>query len=146
MLVFRLQTHLEHSKPPSLPLHAGTLCNVSYANTKKFACLAESVGDWWFREIAHAVVESHFYRSELTEAIRFSHSEFCFVVQTFDDAGRKRSLGFEPVEDEGFVTSDRARFFLERLNPGTHDAQCPSIHTYTHTHTPLLGIASTNHL
>ena len=110
MLVFRLQTHLEHSKPPSLPLHAGTLCNVSYANTKKFACLAESVGDWWFREIAHAVVESHFYRSELTEAIRFSHSEFCFIVQTFDDAGRKRSLQQIGSDALQIITKQLAQF------------------------------------
>jgi hypothetical protein len=34
------------------------------------------------------------------EAVRFSHGQFCFVVESFDDSGRNFPLGAKPVQQK----------------------------------------------
>ena len=46
------------------------------------------------------MIQSEFDRFVLAKAVRFSHGEFGFVVETFDDAGRNRAFGSEPVQQQ----------------------------------------------
>jgi hypothetical protein len=44
------------------------------------------------------VIKGQFESAEGTEAVRFSHSDFGFVVQAFDNAAGKQLLSTEIIE------------------------------------------------
>jgi hypothetical protein len=46
------------------------------------------------------VIEGEFEDTEGAESVGFSHSDFCFVVQAFNDAAGEQLLGAEIVEDQ----------------------------------------------
>ena len=49
-----------------------------------FASSAEFVGEFWLRQVAKLVVQRGFDRFVLAKAVRFSHGQFRFVVETFN--------------------------------------------------------------
>ena len=65
------------------------------AEDRKFASSEESVGQFWLREPAEHVIQTEFGDPERPIAVRFSQSDFGFVVQTLDDAAGELLLGLK---------------------------------------------------
>ena len=77
------------------------------------ASSTEFVGEFWLRKIAECVIEGDFNGRVGAKAVRFSHRQFCFVVETFDRACRNRALGPKPIEDQvAMFSQTRATFFI----------------------------------
>ncbi len=72
------------------------------------ASSVESVGKLWFWQLSKCVIQSEFCNSERPEAVRFSHADFGFVVETFHDTGGKLFLSAEIVENELAVRARHA--------------------------------------
>jgi hypothetical protein len=60
------------------------------------------------------VIESEFENAIGAEAVRFSHSDFGFVIQALHDAAGKKLLGAEIVKDQFAMVA-------ERTGEGRHD-------------------------
>ena len=60
----------------------------------------EIVGRFRLGELARRVIEGEFEDAVGAKAIGFSHGEFGFVIQSFNDPAGKQFLSAEVVEDE----------------------------------------------
>jgi hypothetical protein len=60
----------------------------------------EIVGRFRLGELAKRVIEGEFEDVVGAKAIGFSHGEFGFVIQSFNDTAGKQFLSAEVVEDE----------------------------------------------
>lgn len=76
------------------------------------------------------MIERDFCDAERPEAVRFSHGDFGFVVQSLDDAARERLAGAKIVEQQFAVRANRANEFLHRFNARTHDFTCPLVEEF----------------
>ena len=76
------------------------------------------------------MIESEFEGSEGAEAVGFSHGEFGFVVQTFDNAAGKLLLSQEIVEDEFPVLTQGAGDLLHRFDARAHGLAAPFIEEF----------------
>src|SRR3954467_5983716 len=65
--------------------------------------------------------------AEGAESVGFSHSDFCLVVQAFDDAAGKQLLSSEIVEDQLAVFAHGACDLLHVLDAGAHDLTTPFV-------------------
>ena len=75
----------------------------------------KSVGEWRLGELAKCMIERDFRGSEGSEAVRFSHGDFGFVVQSLDDAAGELFSCTEVVEDQISVCAHRPSELLHRL-------------------------------
>jgi hypothetical protein len=82
------------------------------------------VGELGLRKLAEHVIQREFGDAEGPIAVCFSHSDFGFVVQPFDDAAGELLPGVEVVQQEvAMVAQGRCRrsysLFQMRFEPGT---------------------------
>ncbi len=61
------------------------------------------------------------------EAIRFSGCQFCFAVESLDDACRDGAQGEEPVEDQRPVPPQALGDFLHRRKPAAQGLSAPRL-------------------
>src|ERR1019366_10236437 len=73
------------------------------------------------------MVEGEFDRFVFAKAVRFSHGQFCLVVETLNDAGGNRAFGMKPVEQQRAMLSQAAGYLLHRLQPRSHHALAPLV-------------------
>ena len=73
------------------------------------------------------MIERQFGDSEGSEPVGFSHSDFCFVVQTFDHAAGELFPSAKIVEDEFAVGAQSSGDFLHGLDPRTHHLATPLV-------------------
>ncbi len=76
------------------------------------------------------MIEREFEAAEGSETVEFSHSDFCLVVQAFDDTAGKQLLSPEIIEDQLAVPAQRAGNFLHRFNAGAHDLTAPFVEEF----------------
>ena len=86
------------------------------SNVKKIGWSVKSVGGRRLGELAKCMIERDFRGSEGSEAVRFSHGDFGFVVQPLDDAAGELFSCTEVVEDQFAVCAYRAGELLHRLD------------------------------
>ena len=71
------------------------------------------MGAFWFGQFAKRVIKRQFEAAEGAEAVRFSHGDFGFIVQSLDDAAGKQLLSAEAIEDQlPMLPQERAIFFI----------------------------------
>jgi hypothetical protein len=58
------------------------------------------VGGFGLGQLAKRVIEGQFESAECAEPVRFSHSDFGFVIQTLDHTAGEQFLGAKIVEDQ----------------------------------------------
>jgi hypothetical protein len=61
------------------------------------------------------MVERDLHRSVRAKPVRFSHGQFRFVVEALYGAGRNRTAGEKPVQDQRPMIPQRSRHLLHRL-------------------------------
>src|SRR6185436_21159159 len=73
------------------------------------------------------MIEGEFENTEGAEAVRFSHGDFGFVVQAFNDTAGEELLSAEIVEDQFAVLAQRPGDLFHGFDAGTHGLSAPVI-------------------
>lgn len=73
------------------------------------------------------MIQGDFGRSEGTEPVRFSHSDFGLVVQSLHDTAGEAFSGTEIVQYQFAVRAQGAGEFLHRGDPRAHDLGAPLV-------------------
>lgn len=76
------------------------------------------------------MIECEFGDAEGAEAVRFPHSDFCFVVESLDYAAGELLASAEVVEDEFAVGAQGSGDFLHRFDPRAHHLAAPMIQEF----------------
>jgi hypothetical protein len=94
---------------------------------KSFDSSVESVGEFRLRELAKHMIQGKFRHTERSKAVRFSHGDFRFVVETLDNPAGNHLLGLEVIENEVPVHAQHLGDLLHRLDAGAHGLPAPFI-------------------
>ena len=101
-----------------------TSCQTFSANQ---ASSAESVGEFWFGQVAKCVIQSDFQCPGGAEPIRPFGDHSGLPVEAFDNATGELPPGSEPVQDQVAVRAHHAGNILHRFEPRAQRPSAPAV-------------------
>ena len=85
------------------------------------------MGELRFGQLPKCLIEREFLHTKGAESIRSSGRDFGFVVQPLHNPAGKLLFRLEIIENQLAVSAERARYFLHRLNAGSHHLLAPEV-------------------
>src|SRR5579872_204642 len=102
-------------------------CLISENAMQDYDSSEEIVGECRFGQFTKNVIEREFGDAEGAKTVRFSHSDFDFVVEALDHAAGELLFGLEVVKNQLAVGAEHVGDFLHGLDARAQGVLAPNV-------------------